>query len=57
MPAVLFDLDGTLVDSVPDLGAALNQMLRERGEDVNQRRRVSVRHGPLRPRRHAPSRT
>ena len=27
----LFDLDGTLVDSVPDLRAALNEMLRERG--------------------------
>ena len=33
MPGFLlvFDLDGTLVDSVPDLRAALNQMLRERG--------------------------
>ena len=28
---LVFDLDGTLVDSVPDLRAALNQMLRERG--------------------------
>src|SRR5215469_12130512 len=28
---LLFDLDGTLVDSVPDLRAALNEMLRERG--------------------------
>ncbi len=28
---LLFDLDGTLVDSAPDLRAALNQMLRERG--------------------------
>lgn len=28
---LVFDLDGTLVDSVPDLHAALNQMLRERG--------------------------
>jgi len=27
----VFDLDGTLVDSVPDLRAALNEMLRERG--------------------------
>src|SRR5215472_12784988 len=27
---LVFDLDGTLVDSVPDLRAALNQMLRER---------------------------
>ena len=28
---LVFDLDGTLVDSAPDLHAALNQMLRERG--------------------------
>jgi phosphoglycolate phosphatase len=28
---LIFDLDGTLVDSVPDLRAAVNQMLRERG--------------------------
>jgi phosphoglycolate phosphatase len=28
---LVFDLDGTLVDSVPDLCAALNQMLGERG--------------------------
>jgi phosphoglycolate phosphatase len=28
---LLFDLDGTLVDSVPDLTWALNQVLRERG--------------------------
>jgi phosphoglycolate phosphatase len=28
---LLFDLDGTLVDSVPDLTDALNEMLRERG--------------------------
>jgi phosphoglycolate phosphatase len=28
---LVFDLDGTLVDSAPDLGAALNRMLRERG--------------------------
>jgi len=27
---LIFDLDGTLVDSAPDLRAALNQMLRER---------------------------
>jgi 2-phosphoglycolate phosphatase len=29
--AVLFDLDGTLIDSAPDLGAAANQMRTERG--------------------------
>jgi phosphoglycolate phosphatase len=28
---LIFDLDGTLVDSVPDLRAALNELLRERG--------------------------
>jgi phosphoglycolate phosphatase len=28
---LIFDLDGTLVDSVPDLRAALNQVLHERG--------------------------
>jgi phosphoglycolate phosphatase len=28
---LVFDLDGTLVDSVPDLSAALNGVLRERG--------------------------
>jgi len=30
VPIVVFDLDGTLVDTAPDLHAALNQMLRER---------------------------
>lgn len=29
--AVLFDLDGTLIDSAPDLGAAVDQMRVERG--------------------------
>jgi len=29
--AVLFDLDGTLIDSAPDLGAAANQLRIERG--------------------------
>ena len=29
--AVLFDLDGTLIDSAPDLGAAANKMRTDRG--------------------------
>ncbi|HRY16511.1 MAG TPA: phosphoglycolate phosphatase, partial [Candidatus Competibacteraceae bacterium] len=29
--ALFFDLDGTLVDSVPDLTAAVNVMLRQLG--------------------------
>ena len=29
--AVLFDLDGTLIDSAPDLGAAADKMRTERG--------------------------
>ena len=28
---LIFDLDGTLIDSAPDLRAAVNEMLRERG--------------------------
>jgi len=34
VPIVVFDLDGTLVDTAPDLHAALNQMLRERGRSA-----------------------
>ncbi|MGH7032036.1 MAG: HAD family hydrolase, partial [Stellaceae bacterium] len=29
---LIFDLDGTLIDSAPDLRAAVNGMLRERGD-------------------------
>ncbi len=32
MKAVLFDLDGTLIDSAPDLGSAVNKMLLDRGQ-------------------------
>ncbi|NOL49296.1 phosphoglycolate phosphatase [Pelistega europaea] len=32
--AVLFDLDGTLVDSVPDIGTATNAMLAEMGRET-----------------------
>ena len=31
--AILFDLDGTLADTAPDLAAALNQMLQEDGRE------------------------
>lgn len=33
LDAVIFDLDGTLVDTAPDLGAALNRLLAEHGRD------------------------
>jgi phosphoglycolate phosphatase len=37
---LVFDLDGTLVDSAPDLCAALNKMLRERGHPPLSRSEV-----------------
>ncbi len=33
MKAVLFDLDGTLIDTAPDMAAALNQILKEENFD------------------------
>jgi phosphoglycolate phosphatase len=32
MAAVIFDLDGTLVDSAPDIHAAVNRLLADMGE-------------------------
>ena len=32
MAAVIFDLDGTLVDSAPDIHAAVNRLLADVGE-------------------------
>jgi phosphoglycolate phosphatase len=40
--AVLFDLDGTLIDSAPDLASAVNDMLQQRG-------RVALPYEALRP--------
>ena len=31
--AVLFDLDGTLIDTAPDMGGALNRLLLEEGHE------------------------
>ena len=38
--AILFDLDGTLVDSVPDLAIAVDNMLAERGSRIAGQQRV-----------------
>lgn len=40
MSAVVFDLDGTLVDSVPDMHAALNRVLAQRGHPALPLERV-----------------
>ena len=33
-PALIFDLDGTLLDSLPDVIGALNRLLAEEGRDA-----------------------
>ena len=38
--AVIFDLDGTLIDSAPDIGAALNRFLTSRGRPAVSDERV-----------------
>ena len=39
-PAIIFDLDGTLIDSVPDLQAAVNRMLHHEGKSAMGRAEV-----------------
>lgn len=41
-PALLFDLDGTLVDSVPDLAAAVNKLLAELGRPALSDTRIAT---------------
>ena len=41
MTAIVFDLDGTLIDSVGDIHAALNQMLKRTGHDPLDRDTVT----------------
>ncbi len=41
-PALLFDLDGTLVDSVPDLAAAVNKLLAELGRAALGEARIAT---------------
>ena len=40
MASVIFDLDGTLVDSLPDIHAAVNRMLAAEGQDEMDRETV-----------------
>jgi phosphoglycolate phosphatase len=40
LPAVVFDLDGTLIDSVPDIAAAVNRLLRAEGLETMARAEV-----------------
>lgn len=40
LPSLIFDLDGTLIDSVPDLTAAVNRLLAEEGHAPMQRSEV-----------------
>lgn len=40
LPAVIFDLDGTLIDSIPDLMAAVNRMLTVEGQPAMPRAEV-----------------
>lgn len=42
-PAILFDLDGTLVDSATDLAATLNYLLERDGLDTLPRERREAR--------------
>jgi phosphoglycolate phosphatase len=42
MRAIAFDLDGTLVDSVPDIAAAVNRMLAKRGLPALERPAVAA---------------
>lgn len=42
--AVLFDLDGTIADTAPDLGYALNQQLALHGKNLFQLSRYALKH-------------
>lgn len=40
LPSLIFDLDGTLIDSLPDLAAAVNRMLAAEGQPAMERAEV-----------------